>query len=98
MIFSIRQVSIMPGQVAAARAFAAEITEYVKGAHKLEFELLRPISGNPHRVAWLGRYASLAAYEEAMNKLVADKRFADLSAKTAGIWVPGSMHDDIWQG
>ncbi|MBL8326251.1 MAG: NIPSNAP family protein [Rubrivivax sp.] len=98
MIFSIRQVSIMPGQAAAARAFAAEITEYVKGAHKLEFQMVRPVGGNPMRLGWLGRYTDLAAFEDAMNKLVADKRFAELNAKTAGLWVPGSMHDDIWQG
>ncbi|HWR88171.1 MAG TPA: hypothetical protein VN277_07120 [Acidiferrobacterales bacterium] len=98
MIFTVRQVSIMPGKTSAALAFASEITEYIKGAHKLDLQLIRPVGGNPSRVAWLGRYNDLAAYGEKMNALAADKRFAELSAKTADLWVPGSMHDDIWQG
>lgn len=97
MLFAIRQVSIMPGKALAARAFAAEITEYIRGAHKLEIEIVRPVGGNPMRVGWLGRYKDLAAYEDALNKLTADKRFAELSAKTADLWVPGTMRDEIWQ-
>lgn len=97
MLFALRQVSILPGKTLAARAFAAEITEYIKGAHKLDLEIARPVGGNPMRVAWIGRYKDLAAYEDALNKLGADKRFAELSAKTADIWVPGTMSDEIWQ-
>ena len=98
MILSIRQVQVMPGKMGAARAFAAEITEYVKGAHKMDFEIVRPVGGCPQRVAWVGRYKDLAAYEEAMNKLGGDKRFVELSTKTADVWVPGTMQDEIWQG
>jgi hypothetical protein len=98
MIFSIRQVSVMPGKALAAKAFAAEITEYLKGAHKLDFEVVRPVGGNPARIAWLGRYKDLAAYEDVLNKLNADKRFAELGAKTADLWVPGTLCDEIWQG
>jgi hypothetical protein len=97
MILSIRQVTVMPGKVGAARAFAAEVTEYVKGAHKLDFEIVRPVGGSPQRVAWVGRYKDLAAYEDAMNKLAGDRRFAELSTKTADLWVPGTMQDEIWQ-
>lgn len=97
MIFVIRHVSIMPGKLGAARAYAAEVTEYIKGAHKLDLELVRPVGGNPSRVGWLGRYKDLAAYEDAMNRLVSDKRFVEMSAKTGDLWVPGSMHDEIWQ-
>jgi len=98
MILAIRQVSIMPGKAVAARAFAAEVTEYIRGAHKLEYDIVRPVGGNPMRIAWVGRYKDLAAYEDAVNKLTADKRFAELSAKTADIWVPGTMQDELWQG
>ena len=97
MITSIREVTFMPGKMAAARAFAVEITAYVKDTLSMDFEVARPIGGSPQRVAWIGRYKDLAAYEAAMNKLAADKRFADLSSKTADLWVPGSMRDELWQ-
>jgi hypothetical protein len=97
MIFAVRHVSIMPGKGLAARAYAAEITEYIKGAHKLDIDLVRPVGGNPMRVGWVGRYKDLAAYGDAMNRLLADKRFAELNTKTADLWVPGSMQDEVWQ-
>jgi hypothetical protein len=98
MITVIREVTILPGKVAAARAYATEITEYVRDAHKLDIELLRPVGGSPMRVAWLGRHKDLAAYESAMNKMAADKRFAELTTRTSELWVPGTMQDQIWQG
>lgn len=96
MITLIRSVSAMPGKTAAARALAAEINGYVREVHGLDVELVLPVGGNPQRHAWFGRYKDMAALEAAMRKLSADKRFAELNAKTAELYMPGSMHDEIW--
>ena len=96
MITLIREVCAMPGRTAAARAWAQEITAYLKDAHHLDLEVVLPLGGNPQRVAWCGRYKDFAAYESAMRKMLGDKRFSELNEKTAQLWVPGSMQDHVW--
>ena len=97
MITAIREVGILPGKTAAARAFAIEITAYVKDKVGMDIELVRPIGANPQRIGWCTRYKDLAAYEVAWNKLIGDQRFVDLNVKTADFFVPGSMSEAIWQ-
>ncbi len=97
MITLIREVGILPGKVAAGVAFAIEINAYVKDKHGLDIEVVRPVGANPQRVAWCARHKDLAALEAATNKLNGDKRFAELAAKSAELWVPGTMQDAIWQ-
>jgi hypothetical protein len=88
---------VAPGKTGTAIAFAHEIAAYMKSAYGVELEVLRPIGGNPQRVAWSARYKDLAAMEEVSTKSLADKQYWAIVNKGSDNFVPGSMHDSIWQ-
>lgn len=77
--------------------FAKEIAAYVKGSHGVELEVLRPIGGNPQRVAWSARYPDLATMETFTNKLLADAKYWELVNSGAECFIAGTAHDGIWQ-
>jgi hypothetical protein len=58
MISFVRTGAIAPGKAAAAFAFAQKIVEYWRQNYDREIELLRPVGGNPNRIAFAGRYKS----------------------------------------
>lgn len=97
MITLIREVATAPGKTAGAWAFATEICDYVKDAYRIDIEVVRPIGGNPQRVAWCARYKDLAAWNDIATRLVADKKFHELNAETTDLFVAGTMRDSIWQ-
>jgi hypothetical protein len=97
MIAFVRTAGVAPGKTGAAIAFAHEIAAYMKSAYGVELEVLRPIGGNPQRIAWSTRYKDLAAMEEVSTKSLADKQYWAIVNKGSDNFVPGSMHDAIWQ-
>ncbi|MDQ2928421.1 MAG: hypothetical protein M3R22_09695 [Pseudomonadota bacterium] len=97
MISLIRTASIMPGKGPDAWAFAHKVAAYWKKHFGHELELLRPIGGNPGRIAWSAHYDSLAAYEQVQARILQDKKYSTLLVAAGGLFVPGSLHDDIWQ-
>jgi hypothetical protein len=97
MIKIIRSASILPGKTADALAFAHHIAKLIGDKHGKKIELAVPIGGNPSRIAWLSDYADLAEWEALMGKLMADADYMTAIAATAAIFIPGSLHDDIWR-
>ena len=59
MIAFVRVASVKPGKQVAAMGFAKEIVGFLKSHHHLDVEVLRPVGGNPQRIAWSARYADL---------------------------------------
>ena len=55
MIAFVRVASVKPGKQVAAMAFAKDIAGFLKSSHHLDVEVLRPIGGNPQRIAWSTR-------------------------------------------
>ena len=63
VIAFVRVVSVKPGKQVAAMTFAKEIAAYFKSNHHVDMEVLRPIGGNPQRIAWSTRYPDMATME-----------------------------------
>ena len=97
MIIFTRTAGIAPGKTGTALAFAHEVAAHFKNAHDIQLEVLRPIGGNPARVAWTARYKSLAAMEAVNAKLADDKAYQAMVDKHSAEFVAGSIHDSIWK-
>jgi hypothetical protein len=97
MIAFVRVAGIKPGKQGAAMAFAKEVTAFLKQSYHLDLEVLRPVGGNPQRLAWSTRYADLAAFESITNKFLADPKYWELLNTASECFIPGSIRDDIWQ-
>lgn len=97
MITFLRTAAIAPGKDAAAIAFAREVAAHVKKSYGTDVELLRPIGGNPQRIAWSTRYPDFAGWEASRARMAADPQYQEILAKSIGIFVPGSLNDAYWQ-
>jgi hypothetical protein len=97
MINFVRVAGVAPGKTASAIGFAHEIAAYMKSAYGVELEVLRPVGGNPQRIAWSARYKDLAALEAVNTKTLADKQYWALVNKASDNFVAGSLRDTIWQ-
>lgn len=97
MIAFVRVASVKPGKQVAAMAFAKEIAGFLKSGHHLDVEVLRPVGGNPQRIAWSTRYADMAAMEALSAKMTSDPKYWELVNGAADCFIAGSMHDGIWQ-
>ena len=97
MIAFVRTANIAPGKTAAAFGFASEMTAYLKATHGVEAQVLRPIGGNPNRVAWSSRFPDLTAYGAFNDKLRTDARYWEMVGKAADCFMAGSVNDDLWQ-
>lgn len=97
MIAFVRAASIKPGKQVAAMTFAKEISAYLKGSLHMDVEVLRPIGGDPQRVAWSTRYADLAAFEVLSTKMLADAKYWELVNGAADCFIAGSTRDALWQ-
>jgi hypothetical protein len=96
MIMTIREAGVAPGKGREARAFAVEVAAHAKDIVGIDVQVMRPVGGNPLRVAWCTRYKDLNEYEAGWSKLFADARFAELNVKAAQCFVPGSWQESIW--
>ena len=76
--------------------FATEIAVFLKASHHLDLEVLRPVGGNPQRVAWSARYADMAAMETT-TRIFADAKYWELLNGAAECFIAGATHDAIWQ-
>jgi hypothetical protein len=57
----------------------------------------RPVGGNPNRIAWVAQYKDLADFDAATVKSLADPKYIDLLVTAGDLFIPGSIHDDIWR-
>jgi hypothetical protein len=97
MIHFTRTTSIAPGKVADALAFAGEMTEYLSSTYAQKMQLMLPVGGNPHRLCFYTSYDSLADMEKFQSRTMGDPKYLSILGKSAGIFIPGSAHDDIWK-
>jgi len=97
MISITRTASIAPGKTSDAIAYSHEIAKYIKEKHSTTFEVLMPIGGNPARIAWNSRVASLAEWEALTGKLMADKKYMEIVSKHSALFLPGSVCDHLWR-
>jgi len=97
MISFVRTGDIAPGKGVAAAAFAQKIVDYWKANYGRELQLMRPIGGNPNRIAWVGRYKDLAEFDEVSARTMADPKYLDLLVTGGELWIAGSIHDQLWR-
>ena len=97
MILVQRSVSVAPGMLSAAMAFANEISAQVKATTGTDLKIAVPVGGNAARMAWIANYENLAQYEAMGLKLLGDQKYLELIKKAAGIFVPNTLHDEIWR-
>ena len=97
MIYVTRTGSIAPGKSPAAWAFAQKAADHWKTAWDRTLELRRPIGGNPNRIAWVAQYKDLADFEAVTLKASADPKYIKLLVTAGELFIPGSIHDDIWR-
>jgi hypothetical protein len=97
MIHFTRTSSILPGKLAPAMAFAREMTDYLQTAYGSNIQILLPVGGNPHRIAWRGTYPDLAALEAFQGKSMADPKYLAILSKGAELFIAGSICDEIWR-
>jgi hypothetical protein len=96
MIAFVRTACIAPGKNAAAMTFARAIAAHLKTTQGIELEVLRPIGGNPSRIAWSARYKDLATFETVTAKLAGDNAYWELVGKNSDCFLAGSFNDAIW--
>ena len=97
MISFVRTGSIAPGKGAQAFAFAQKIVAYWESNYDQHIDLLRPIGGNPNRIAFTSSYKDLAAFEKVLDKSSVDQKYMELLASGADCWIPGSLVDEMWR-
>ena len=97
MILVQRSVSVAPGMLSAAIAFANEISAQVKTTAGIDLKIAVPVGGNAARMAWIANYENLAQYEAMSLKLLGDQKYLEMIKKAAGIFVPDTLHDEIWR-
>ena len=61
--FGSRSVSVAPGMLSTAIAFANEISAQVKTIAGIDLKIAVPVGGNAARMAWIANYENLAQYE-----------------------------------
>ena len=97
MITFYRSATILPGKTPQAIAFAKKIAEYVKKSTGLDLHVGVPIGGNPSRIGWSASYESLAALEAQQTKMTSDAKYWEMVNKSADLFAPGSLHDEMWR-
>jgi hypothetical protein len=97
MILVQRSVSVAPGMLSAAMAFANEIATQVKATTGVDVKIAVPVGGNAARMAWISNYEDLTHYETSARKLLNDQKYMEVIEKAAGIYVANTLHDEIWR-
>lgn len=84
MIYHVNTTMILPGKEAEAQQIAQKFATHVNATYpRLHIQILRNVNGKSKQIHWLGRFESLAAYEEISQKFSTDARFREL-------WLEGS--------
>ena len=97
MIYVTRTGSIAPGKAVAAHAFAQKAANHWKREWDRTLEVRRPVGGNPNRIAWVTQYKDLAEFDAVTLKSLADPKYTELLVTAGELFIPGSIHDDIWR-
>jgi len=80
-----------------ALALANELVAQFRATTGIDAKIAVPVGGNASRIAWIANYENLAQYEAAGLKLLGDQKYLELIKKGAGVFVPNTLHDEIWR-
>lgn len=97
MIAFVRVACVRPGKQVAAAAFAKDMAAFLKGSYQLDMELLRPVGGNPHRIAWSTRYPDMATMDAVSTRMLADPHYWERLNSASDCFIAGATRDAIWQ-
>jgi len=97
MITLIRTITIQPGKLGEAMAWAKDAGVIVKRVTGRESKLCASFGGVLGALAWITQYDDAGQLEDVGNKLLADREYLTAISKAAGLFVPGSGHDQIWR-
>jgi hypothetical protein len=97
MIRFVRTSSVAPGKLGSAISFAKQITEYIAKQFDVKMQVMLPVGGNPHRIAWRSEFVSLGAMDEFQSRLLADPKYMEMLSKGSDNFIAGSINDDIWR-
>jgi hypothetical protein len=79
--------------------WAKKAAQYVNGRFGLtQVEVGIEAYGNVGRVYWIGREESLETLARGALQSMADEAYLQMEAQTAGLFVPGSVHDTVVVG
>jgi hypothetical protein len=92
----IRSMTIMPGKTSAVLAWAREHHGILSKQHAREPKVMLGVGGEAGRIAWILEFDSLAHYEQVRGKALGDKGYLASIDNANGLFVPGSMDDDLW--
>ena len=82
-----------------ALEWAKKAAEYVNGKFGLtDVEVGVEAYGNAGRVYWIGRQQSLESLAQGALQSMGDEAYLQFEAQTAGLFVPGSVHDTVIVG
>ncbi len=82
-----------------ALQWAKTAAQYVNGTFGLtDVEVGIEVYGNVGRVFWIGRENSLESLAQGALESMGDEAYLQLEAQTAGLFVPGSVHDTVIAG
>ncbi|WP_395402750.1 hypothetical protein ACHMW6_30710 [Pseudoduganella sp. UC29_106] len=97
MITFSRTANVAPGKTTEAIKFAKTIQAYLKEGYGIELEVMLPFGGNPLRVAWTGRFDSVAKIDEFQQKMMGDQQYWNIISQYKDCLLPGSVNDSIWR-
>ncbi len=97
MIRFVRTASVAPGKLGDALAFAKKIADFLEKQHGVHLEVMMPVGGNPHRIAWRSEYADLATMEKITSKYMGDAKYLKLLSEGGPNFIAGSVNDAIWR-
>lgn len=82
-----------------ALEWAKKAAQYVNGKFGFtEVEVGIEAYGNAGRVYWIGREQSLESLAQGALESMVDEAYLQMEAQTAGLFVPGSVHDTVIVG
>jgi hypothetical protein len=88
---------MQPGKLGEAMAWAKETGGIVKRVTGRDSTLCTSFGGVLGALAWITEYDDVGQLEDAAKKLLADREYVAAISKAAGLFVPGSGHDQIWR-
>ena len=97
MITIVRSATTQPGKMGEAVAWGKESAAIVKRVTGKEVAFCTSFGGVVGAVAWIVKYDNAAQVEEMGGKLRADREYKAALSKTASLFVPGSIHDQLWR-
>jgi hypothetical protein len=99
MITLVRTAQTMPGKIGEAIAWAKEAVAIGKRVTGTEVEISVSFGGVVGEMAFMRTYDNAAQAEEAAAKLMADREYITAIGKAAaaGLFVPGSVRDQMWR-